>query len=62
VNLLLLWPASAVSVKRWHDRGHSGWWVLVAVVPVLGLMLLLLENGLRGSHPGTNAYGPAPEH
>jgi uncharacterized membrane protein YhaH (DUF805 family) len=61
VNLLLLWPAAAVSAKRWHDRGHSGWWVLVAMVPLLGLVLVLLENGLRGSQPGSNAYGPAPE-
>lgn len=62
VNLLLLWPVSAVSAKRWHDRGHSGWWALVAFVPLLGMLLILLENGLRGSQQGANAYGPMPEY
>ena len=33
VNLLLLWPAIAVSVKRWHDRDKSGWWVLLNLLP-----------------------------
>ena len=28
VNLLLFWPALAISVKRWHDRDKPGWWAL----------------------------------
>ncbi len=62
VNLLLLWPALALSVKRWHDRGKSGWWVLVALVPFVGWLWMLVENGfLRGTH-GANRFGPpAPQ-
>ena len=33
-TLLLLWPCTAVSVKRWHDRDKSGWWALVYLLPV----------------------------
>lgn len=57
VNLLLAWPAIAVSVKRWHDRDRSGWWVLVNMVPVVGWLWGLIDNGcLRGSHGG-NRFG-----
>lgn len=57
VNLLLLWPALAVSVKRWHDRDKSGWWVLINLIPLVGAIWVLVENGfLRGS-PGPNRFG-----
>lgn len=61
VNLLVLWPTIAVSVKRWHDRDKAGWWVLVALIPVIGWLWALIENGLLRGTPGPNRYGPAPE-
>jgi uncharacterized membrane protein YhaH (DUF805 family) len=60
VNLGLLWPALAVSVKRWHDRGKSGWWVLVALIPLVGWLWLLVENGLLRGDAGPNRFGDAP--
>ena len=60
VNLLLLWPAVAISVKRWHDRGRTGWWVLVGLVPVVGWLWLLIDNGLVRGTAGPNRYGAAP--
>ena len=60
VNLALLWPALAVSVKRWHDRGKSGWWVLVALVPLAGWLWVLIENGLLRGDAGPNRFGDAP--
>ena len=60
VNLLLLWPAVALSVKRWHDRGKSGWWVLVALVPFVGWLWMLVENGLLKGTAGPNKFGDAP--
>jgi uncharacterized membrane protein YhaH (DUF805 family) len=57
VNALLLWPAIAVSVKRWHDRGKSAW-VLVWLVPFIGWLWVIVENGLLPGTPGDNAYGP----
>jgi uncharacterized membrane protein YhaH (DUF805 family) len=60
VNLLLLWPALALSVKRWHDTNRSGAWVLVALVPVVGWLALLVANGLLPGTRGPNRHGPAP--
>ncbi|MDB5559652.1 MAG: hypothetical protein JWQ36_2586 [Enterovirga sp.] len=50
----------AVSVKRWHDRDKSGWWVLVIFVPLVGWLWALIENGLLRGTPGPNRFGPDP--
>jgi uncharacterized membrane protein YhaH (DUF805 family) len=60
INLVLLWPAIAISAKRWHDRDKSAWWALVALVPVVGWLWLLLDNGFRRGTPGPNRFGAAP--
>jgi uncharacterized membrane protein YhaH (DUF805 family) len=60
VNVVLAWPAIAVSVKRWHDRNRSGWWVLVNLVPVVGWLWGLIDNGGMRGTPGANRYGEAP--
>jgi uncharacterized membrane protein YhaH (DUF805 family) len=60
VNLLLLWPALAVSVKRWHDRDKSGAWVLLNLLPVIGWLWALLDNGFVRGTVGPNRYGPDP--
>jgi uncharacterized membrane protein YhaH (DUF805 family) len=57
VNALLLWPALAVSVKRWHDRDKRGWWALVVFVPVIGWIWALIENGLLAGTVGANRFG-----
>ncbi|MEO7853968.1 MAG: DUF805 domain-containing protein [Rubrivivax sp.] len=60
VNLILFWPGLAVSVKRWHDRDKSGWWVLVALVPVIGWLWALIENGFLRGTAGDNRFGADP--
>jgi uncharacterized membrane protein YhaH (DUF805 family) len=60
MNLLLLWPALAVSVKRWHDRNKSGWWVLVNLIPLVGWLWGLVENGFLRGTPGPNRFGDEP--
>lgn len=57
VNLLLLWPAIAVSVKRWHDRDKSGWWMLVNLIPLVGWIWALVENGFLPGSAGANRFG-----
>jgi uncharacterized membrane protein YhaH (DUF805 family) len=59
-SLLLLWPAVAISAKRWHDRDRSAWWVLVALIPVVGWIWMLLDNGFVPGTDGPNRYGAAP--
>ena len=56
-TLLLIWPCTAVSVKRWHDRDKSGWWVLVYLIPLIGLLWTLLANGLVRGSAGPNRFG-----
>jgi len=60
VDLLLFWPTLVISVKRWHDRGKSGWWVVVVLIPVIGWLWLLIENGLMRGDAKTNRFGEPP--
>jgi uncharacterized membrane protein YhaH (DUF805 family) len=59
-NLLLVWPALAVSAKRWQDRDRSPWWVLVTLVPVVGWLWALVDNGFVRGSPGRNRFGDVP--
>lgn len=49
-----------VSIKRWHDRGKSGWWILIALIPVIGAIWVLVECGFLIGEGDTNQYGPDP--
>ena len=51
------WVALAVSVKRWHDRGKSGWWVLIGLVPVIGGWWALIETEFFPGTDGENRFG-----
>jgi len=56
----MLLPAIGVGVRRLHDIGKSGWWLLVGFVPLIGTLILLLFT-VRDSESGDNAYGPNPK-
>jgi uncharacterized membrane protein YhaH (DUF805 family) len=56
-NLL---PSLAVSVRRLHDTGRSGWWVFISLVPLAGGIVLLVFF-LLDSQPGANRFGPNPK-
>ncbi len=53
-------PSLAVIIRRLHDSGRRSWWLLLAVVPVFGLIVLLIFM-LLGSKPVENRYGPSPK-
>lgn len=53
-------PAMAVGVRRLHDTGRSGWWMLVSLVPIAGGIWLILLMCLDGS-AGDNRYGSRPD-
>ena len=57
--LALLLPNIAVAVRRLHDLNKSGWWLLIALVPVLGTILLIYWFCQRGT-AGDNQYGADP--
>lgn len=56
VNLALLLPNIAVGVRRLHDTDRSGWWYLIAFVPLVGFLALLFFFCLKGT-PGRNRFG-----
>lgn len=58
-TLAVLVPSIAVTVRRLHDSGRSGWWVLIGLVPVVGFIVLLIFAILAGT-PGPNQYGSDP--
>jgi uncharacterized membrane protein YhaH (DUF805 family) len=58
--LAIGWSSLCLQVKRWHDRGKSGWWVWIALVPVIGGFWQLIECGFKRGTVGSNAYGPEP--
>ena len=54
--LAIVLPNLAVTVRRLHDTDRTGWWVLLGLVPVIGLLVLLwfyIQNGSEGA----NRYG-----
>jgi uncharacterized membrane protein YhaH (DUF805 family) len=50
----------STQVKRWHDRGKSGWWALIGFVPYVGSLWVLVECGFLAGTPGPNQYGQQP--
>ena len=58
--LVVFLPSLAVSVRRLHDTGRTGWWLLIGIIPLIGPLVLLVFN-VQDSQDGTNAYGPNPK-
>ncbi len=52
-------PAIAVSIRRLHDVDKSGWWLLIALVPFVGGLILLYFTVQRGTI-GPNQFGEDP--
>jgi uncharacterized membrane protein YhaH (DUF805 family) len=57
--LIILFPGVAVSVRRLHDTGRSGWWLLINLVPLIGYFIFLYWMIKRGDQ-GSNQFGPDP--
>jgi uncharacterized membrane protein YhaH (DUF805 family) len=58
--LLVFVPTIAVSTRRLHDIGRSGWWQLLCFLPFVGGLVLLVFYVLAGT-PGDNEYGADPK-
>jgi uncharacterized membrane protein YhaH (DUF805 family) len=52
-------PSICVGIRRMHDHDKSGWWLLIALVPVIGFLYLLYLLVTRGT-VGENRFGPDP--
>lgn len=60
-SLAVLLPSLAVTARRLHDIGKSGWWILIAFVPFVGGIILFVFTCLD-SQSSTNQHGPNPKH
>lgn len=58
--LAVLIPSLAVGVRRLHDTGKGGWWLLVGLFPLIGTLILVVFM-LKEGDPSSNRYGTAPE-
>lgn len=59
LSVLMFLPLLAMSVRRLHDLGKSGWWTLIYLFPFGGPLIMLVFLVLKGQER-TNEYGPDP--
>ena len=57
--LLTFLPMWGVQVRRLHDIGKSGWWLLLCLIPLIGFIILLIWM-IRQGETAENQYGPNP--
>ncbi len=60
VALAHLIPSITVGVRRLHDIGRSGWWLLIALIPLIG-WIIALYWAVKEGDAHDNAYGPNPK-
>jgi uncharacterized membrane protein YhaH (DUF805 family) len=56
LSLAIIVPNIAVGVRRLHDTDRSGWWLLLTLIPVIGLLVLIWFMIQPGT-PGANRFG-----
>jgi uncharacterized membrane protein YhaH (DUF805 family) len=59
-GLAVLLPGIGVSIRRLHDTGRSGWWLLIGLIPLIGTIILIIYF-VSDSEAETNEYGPSPK-
>lgn len=61
VSLVFFLPSIAIAIRRLHDIGRTGWWMLLVFVPLLGWIVLLVFYCTK-SQAMPNQWGPEPRH
>ncbi|MDM7860909.1 DUF805 domain-containing protein [Alteromonas sp. ASW11-36] len=59
-SLAILIPAIAVGVRRLHDTGRTGWWMLIGLIPIIGPIVLIIFF-VQDSDEGDNQHGANPK-
>ena len=59
-SLAILTPSLAVTVRRLHDTDHSGWSLLLLLIPIIGAIAIIVFL-VKDSKPGENQYGSYPK-
>ena len=58
--VLAIYCGYPITVKRWHDRDKSGWWVLIEWIPLVGTFWEIIECGFLKGTDGSNRFGLSP--
>ncbi len=58
VNLLLLVPTIAVTVRRLHDTNRSGWWLVIGIIVIIGFVAVAVASGMASPGEATAAFTP----
>ena len=58
-SLALLVPGISIAARRLHDTGRTGWWQLIALIPLIGVIVLLVF--LAQDSNEENEYGQSPK-
>lgn len=59
-SLAVLLPYIGVTIRRLHDINKSGWWQLIALIPIIGWIFIIIWT-TRDSMSETNQYGDNPK-
>ncbi len=59
VTLGTIVPSLSVGARRLHDTDRSGWWQLLSLIPVIGMIVLIVWWASAG-WPGDNRFGRPP--
>ena len=59
-SLAILLPSLGLGIRRLHDTNRSGWWLLIGLIPLVGLIVLIVFAVQEGT-PGDNQFGPNPK-
>lgn len=57
-SLVLLVPSISIAARRLHDTGRTGWWQLIALVPLIGAIVLIVFLVMESQDD--NEYGARP--
>lgn len=64
-SLAVLLPSLGVGARRLHDIGRSGWWLLLGLIPLVGIIILIVwwaqEGDAQPNQYGSNPWGTAPQ-
>jgi uncharacterized membrane protein YhaH (DUF805 family) len=59
-SLAVFLPCLGVTIRRLHDTNHSGWWIFINLIPIIGQIIFLVFLA-TDSQPSSNTYGPNPK-
>ena len=58
--LLVVLASVTVIIRRFHDQDKSGWWYLLGLIPILGVLMIYIICAFKGTE-GKNKYGEEPK-